>query len=88
MEPYDIPVDELEADYSTAYTHVIDGKIYYAGFGIMSGAIYYNTDMWAEAGLTDSDVPETWEDFREVAKELTIRDGDKLTQAGFNINGP
>lgn len=86
MEPYDIPVDELEADYSTAYTHVIDGKIYYTDFGIMSGAIYYNTDMWTEAGLTDSDIPETWEDFREVAKELTIRDGDKLTQAGFNIN--
>ncbi len=86
MEPYDIPVADLEADYPSAATHVIDGKIYYTDFGLMSGAIYYNTDMWAAAGLTDADIPETWDQMREVAKKLTIRDGDTLVQSGFNFN--
>ncbi len=87
MAPYDIPVADLEADFTGAASHVIDGKIYYVDLGLMSGAIYYNTDAWAAAGLTDADIPEDWDQFREVAKKLTIRDGDKLTQAGFNFNG-
>ncbi|MFZ2275849.1 MAG: extracellular solute-binding protein [Candidatus Nanogingivalis sp.] len=86
MEPYDIPTADLEADFVGAGSHVIDGKVHYIDFGLMTGAIYYNTDMWAAAGLTDADIPETWDEFREVAKKLTVRDGDKLTQAGFNMN--
>ncbi len=86
LEPYDIPVEELEADYQGAGAHVIDGKIYYTDFGLMSGAIFYNKDMWAEAGLTDADIPQTWDQFREVAKKLTVRDGDNFQRAGFNFN--
>ncbi len=85
-EPYDIPVDELDADFTGAASHVVDDEVYYIDFGLMSGAIYYNTDMWEAAGLTDADIPETWEEFREVAKKLTIREGDTLTQAGYNFN--
>ncbi|MEZ5087926.1 MAG: extracellular solute-binding protein [Tessaracoccus sp.] len=87
MDPYDIPVEELDADFVGAASHVIDGEVHYVDFGLMSGAIYYNTDMWEAAGLTDADIPETWEQFREVAQKLTIREGDRFTQAGFNMNG-
>lgn len=86
MEPYDIDAADLDADYAGAAGHVIDGETHYIDLGLMSGAIYYNTDMWEEAGLTDADIPTTWDDFREVAKKLTIRDGDQLRQAGFNFN--
>ena len=86
MAPYDIPIDELAADYTNAKSHVIDGKVYYIDLGLMSGAIYYNKDMWTAAGLTDADIPATWDQFREVAKKLTVRDGTKLKQAGFNFN--
>ena len=86
LEPYDIATEDLEADFVGAATHVIDDKIYYIDFGLMTGAIYYNVDMWEKAGLTDADIPETWDEFREVAKKLTIRDGDSLVQAGFNMN--
>lgn len=87
MEPYDIDAPDLEADYTGAAAHIIDGETYYIDLGLMSGAIYYNTDMWESAGLTEADIPTTWDEFREVAKKLTIREGDELRQAGFNFNG-
>ena len=87
MEPYDIDAADLEADYTGAAAHVIDGETYYIDLGLMSGSIFYNTEMWEAAGLTDADIPETWDEFREVAKTLTIRDGDELRQAGFSFNG-
>src|SRR6266508_3069727 len=34
-------------------------------------AMYYDLDAWDEAGLTDADVPQTWEQLLDVAKKLT-----------------
>jgi multiple sugar transport system substrate-binding protein len=88
MAPYSIPVADLEKDFVGASGHVIDGNIYYTDYGLMTATMYYNTDMWAAAGLTDSDIPKTWDEFRDVAKKLTIRDdAGKLVQAGFSYNG-
>jgi multiple sugar transport system substrate-binding protein len=88
LAPYDIPVEDLEADFVGAAGHVIDGKVYYTDYGLMTATMYYNTDMWTAAGLTDDDIPTTWDEFREVAKKLTIRDEDgNLIQAGFSFNG-
>lgn len=87
MEPYDIDKKDLEADFFTAKSHEIDGKIYYIDFGIMTGAIYYNKDMWKAAGLTEEDIPKTWDEFRKVAKKLTIIKNGQMVQAGFNYNG-
>ena len=42
--------------------------------------------MWKEAGLTEDDIPKTWDEMIEVAKKLTIKDGDKIVQAGLNFN--
>lgn len=88
MAPYDIPVADIEAEFTGAAGHVIDGEIYYTDYGLMTATMYYNLDMWAAAGLTEKDIPKTWDEFREVAKKLTIRDekGD-LVQAGFSYNG-
>ncbi len=88
MAPYDISPADLEADFVGVSGHVIEGNIYYTDYGLMTATIYYNTDMWAAAGLTDADIPTTWDEFREVAKKLTIRDDKgKLVQAGFSFNG-
>ena len=87
MEPYDIPLEDMLADYPTAATHVKDGSIYYTDYGLMTGVIYYNTKLWAEAGLTEADIPKTWEELAAVAQKLTKRDAaGNLTQAGFNYN--
>ncbi len=86
LEPYGVDLDALKEDYTGAEAHEIDGKIYYVDYGLMSGVIYYNTEHWAEAGLTDADIPQTWDQFREVAKKLTKANGDNFERAGFNFN--
>ena len=86
MAPLDIPLEDLQADFTGVDAHVIDGNVYYIDYGMMTGSVYYNKAMWEAAGLTENDIPKTWDEFREVAKKLTIKDGDKLVQAGLNFN--
>jgi multiple sugar transport system substrate-binding protein len=85
--PYAINLDDLKADFDGIDNHVIDGKIYYIDYGWMTSSVFYNKALWKKAGLTDADIPETWDEFRDVAKKLTIWNGDKLVQAGLNTNG-
>lgn len=88
LAPYDIPVEDLEEDFVGVSAHVIDGKVYYTDYGMMTATMYYNKAMWSAAGLTETDIPTTWDQFREVAKKLTIRDEKgELIQAGFSFNG-
>lgn len=88
MAPYDIALEDLEKDFVGVSAHVIDGKVYYTDYGLMTATMYYNKAMWEAAGLTDADIPTTWDAFREVAKKLTIRDEKGgLVQAGFSFNG-
>ena len=84
--PYDIPLEDLQADFTGVSSHIKDNKVYYIDYGLMSSSVYYNKDMWKAAGLTESDIPKTWDELREVAKKLTIWQNGTLLQAGFNIN--
>lgn len=85
---YDIDTKSLESDYSTASVHEDEnGKVKYIDSVINTGNIYYNKTLWNEAGLTDADIPTTWDEFIQVAQKLTKTDGSKMTQAGFNFNG-
>ena len=83
---YDIDLDAARTDFVGVNGHVIDGRVYYLDYGLMTGLIYYNKAMWSAAGLTEADIPKTWEEFRAVAKKLTIGEGGSLSQAGFNFN--
>jgi multiple sugar transport system substrate-binding protein len=87
MAPYDISIEELEKEFVGVGAHVIDGNVYYTDYGLMTATVFYNKDMWKAAGLTDKDIPKTWDDFREAAKKLTIRENGELKQAGFSYNG-
>lgn len=86
MAPLNIPLEDLQADFTGVDAHVLDGKVYYIDYGMMTGSVYYNKDMWEAAGLTDADIPKTWDEMREVAKKLTIKEGDRIIQAGLNFN--
>lgn len=85
-EAYDVDIDALSKDFVGVQGHLVDDKLYYIDYGLMTGLIFYNTEMWKAADLTDSDIPKTWDEFREVAKKLTIKDGDSFKQAGFDFN--
>ncbi|MCE5342239.1 MAG: extracellular solute-binding protein [Eubacteriales bacterium] len=88
MAPYAVDVKQLEEDFVGVTAHEMDGNVYYTDYGLMTSTVYYNKAMWAAAGLTDADIPATWDQFREVAKKLTIRDAaGNLVQAGFSFNG-
>lgn len=39
--------------------------------------VWYNTDMWQAAGLTEADYPQTWDELLEVSGKLTKSDGSQ-----------
>jgi len=49
----------------------IDDTFYCAPKDFSTLALVINSTMWADAGLTDADLPKTWDDLAEVAKKLT-----------------
>lgn len=53
---------------------MLDGKHYGIPFATNCTALYYNKDMFDEAGIDYPDENTTWEEFREMAKALT-KDG-------------
>ena len=53
-----------------AFTY--DGKLYCAPKDFSTLGLQINTDgLWAKAGLTDADVPTTWDQLAAVAQKLT-----------------
>lgn len=46
MASYDIPLDDLRKDFLNIDSHVIDGKLYYMDFAMMTANLYYNKDLW------------------------------------------
>jgi multiple sugar transport system substrate-binding protein len=49
----------------------VDDKVYALPMEVEPMAMYYSMDAWEEAGLTDADIPTTWEQLLEVAQKLT-----------------
>ncbi|WP_099221043.1 ABC transporter substrate-binding protein [Listeria costaricensis] len=60
-----------------------DGKLY--GLPLLNDCrvLFYNKDLMAEAGIETP--PTTWDELATDAQKMTKWDGDKLTQAGMNI---
>jgi multiple sugar transport system substrate-binding protein len=52
-------------------SRMVDGKIYGLPMELEPMAFYYDTDAWADAGLTDADIPTDWDKLLEVAQKLT-----------------
>nr|WP_179390430.1 extracellular solute-binding protein [Psychromicrobium silvestre] len=75
-----------------------DGKFYCAPKDFSTLQLVINKRMWSEAGLTDADIPTTWDQLATVAKKLTgnghvglstsseyARLGAFMVQAGGNL---
>lgn len=64
----------------------VEGKLYGIISCIVGPELFYNKDIFDKAGLpyppSDPAKAWTWDEFREVAKKLTVKDGDQVTQYG------
>ena len=63
---------------------MVDGRIYYIPNSWNNMVIYYNTRMFAEAGLEPPKPDWTWDDFLNAAKTLTTGEGESKVW-GFAI---
>jgi multiple sugar transport system substrate-binding protein len=82
-----LPLAALRADFNQVDAHIQNGKLYYIDLGVMTSGIFYNKKMWREAGLTDADIPTSWDQLIQVAKKLTKYDAaGNITREGFSIN--
>ncbi|MEV1157526.1 extracellular solute-binding protein [Micromonospora chokoriensis] len=74
LEPYGDKISNSGDFYEslrTAFTY--DGKLYCAPKDFSTLALQINTDLWAKAGLTDADVPTTWDQFTAVAQKIKAK---------------
>lgn len=70
--------DDFSAPLVEAFS--VDGTFYCAPKDFSTLALVINTDMWEAAGLTDDDIPTTWEELAAVAQTLTT---DGVVGLGF-----
>ncbi len=57
-----------------------DGKIWSIPFQRSVVVLYYNKDLFKEAGL---EPPTSWQTWAEAAQKLTVREGDKVVRWGI-----
>ncbi|GAB3597346.1 sugar ABC transporter substrate-binding protein [Microbacterium tumbae] len=50
----------------------VDGQFFCAPKDFSTLALVINDDLWAEAGLTEADIPTTWDELADVAATLTV----------------
>ncbi len=87
-----VPLDDLMAEAGFTLEGVYDwaaqgsvykGTTYSIPYNGDARALFYNKDMFAEAGLDPENPPTTIEELTEAAQKLTVRDGANYKQAGF-----
>ncbi len=60
-----------------------DGNIYALPFSVDTRVIYYNKDQFTEVGLNPENPPKTWDELRDAAYKLDIKQGNKFDRVGF-----
>ncbi|MFK0240274.1 ABC transporter substrate-binding protein [Microbacterium sp. NPDC090281] len=63
----------------------VDGKLYGLPLLVDNRSLIYNQSLLDGAGVT---APTNWDELRTAAEAMTVRDGGKLTQAGFDLSDP
>jgi multiple sugar transport system substrate-binding protein len=74
LEPYASKVPDVNDFYASlrnAFTY--KGQLYCIPKDFSTLALEINTDLWAKAGLTDADIPTTWDQLTAVSKKLKAK---------------
>ncbi|WP_043346718.1 ABC transporter substrate-binding protein [Beutenbergia cavernae] len=75
---------ELHDDVATALAGgEVGGTPYMVPLIMTSRLLVYSGADFTEAGLDPDAPPATWEEVRETAEQLTVRDGDQITRSGL-----
>ncbi|MGY4857692.1 sugar ABC transporter substrate-binding protein [Cryobacterium sp. AP23] len=72
--------DDFYPSLVSSFTY--DGDFYCAPKDFSTLQLIINTDLWAAAGLTDADIPTTWDELATVSKTLTTPE-----HVGLGIGG-
>jgi multiple sugar transport system substrate-binding protein len=72
LEPYADKVKGGVEDFYPALRQAFtrDGKLYCVPKDFSTLALEINTDLWAKAGLTDADIPTTWDQLTAVSAKI------------------
>ncbi len=74
LEPYADKVTDVDDFYPNlrqAFTY--ENKLYCVPKDTSTLALQINTDLWAKAGLTDADIPTTWEQLTTTAQKIKAK---------------
>jgi multiple sugar transport system substrate-binding protein len=64
-----------------------EGSVYGFPRDMSAEVLYYNKDIFDEAGVDYPTDEWTWDDLRAAAEALTVRDGDQITRYGLAMEG-
>ncbi|WP_214110190.1 extracellular solute-binding protein [Acrocarpospora catenulata] len=75
LEPYGDKISNSTDFYqSLRDTFTYNGQYYCAPKDFSTLALVINSDLWSKAGLTDADVPTTWDQLTAVSEKLKAKD--------------
>jgi len=78
-EKFDI--SDIEPNVANYYS--VDGRLYSMPFNTSNPVLYYNKNLFKEAGLDPEKAPRTWAEVAEYARKLTKKDASgQVTQYG------
>jgi sn-glycerol 3-phosphate transport system substrate-binding protein len=74
-------VSDIEPGVANYYS--VGGKLYSMPFNTSNPVLYYNKDLFKEAGLDPEKAPRTWDEVAEYSRKLTKKDASgQVTQYG------
>lgn len=85
LEPLDSYIEAEGEDYKSNFYDTlwnynsIDGQIYGVPVGFTTHALFYNKDLFAQAGIDEPTADWTWDDLKEAAKTIS----EKTDAKGF-----
>ncbi len=80
------PLDSMKKDFPLLPLQLLpDGRMYMFPMDAATGIIVYDKKAWSAAGLTEKDIPQTWDDCARIGQALTVRANGVVKRYGFNM---
>ncbi|MFC5651224.1 ABC transporter substrate-binding protein [Paenibacillus solisilvae] len=91
LMPLDDMIKSSDLDLSKFYEYTVKqmsfkGHVWGLPGGMDDRILYYNKDMFKQAGLDPNTPPKTWDELLDYSKKLTVMNGDSYEQIGFIPN--